>query len=49
MPEAKFGGDLYFDVVVIMNCIRSQIAVTAGLVNSNFKLILCKNSYLNPL
>ena len=42
MLEAKFGDDLHFDVVVIKNCIRSQIAVNRGLVSSNFKLIVCK-------
>ena len=49
MLEARFGDDSYFDVLVIKNCIKSQIAVTTGLVSSKFKLIVCKNSYLNPL
>ena len=49
MLEAKFEDDLYFDVAVIKNFIRSQIAVTTGQVISNFKLIVYKNSYLNPL
>ena len=48
--EAKFGDDLYtclyFNVVVIKNFMRSQIAVTTGQVSSNFELIVCKNSYL---
>ena len=49
MLEAKIEDDSYFDVLVIKNCVRSQIAVTTRLVSSNFKLIVCKNSYLNPL
>ena len=49
MLEAEFGDNLYFDVVVIKNCIRSQMSVTTGIVSSNFKLAVCENSYLNPL
>ena len=49
MLESKFGDDSYFDILVIKNCIRSQIVVNTGLVSSNFKFIVCKNSYLNPL